>query len=117
MLEYVVIDCMEPQDCFSISVVIMIDLDIIILLLVIILVIIPSFLFYHKVVKVLYLHLFTPVVGYDKMKARMYLHILLFYIVYSSLTLIHALDEYMSLYMYPSWPECMRTCFIIEGSV
>ena len=35
ILEYVGIDCMEPQDCFSISVVIMLDLDIIILLLVI----------------------------------------------------------------------------------
>ena len=37
---------MEPQDCFSISVVIMVDLDIIILLLVIICVIIPSFVAY-----------------------------------------------------------------------
>ena len=28
MVEYIELDCMEPQDCFSISVVIMLNLDI-----------------------------------------------------------------------------------------
>ena len=40
---YVGIDCMEPQDCFSIPYVIMLDNDIIVLLLVII----PSLLTYY----------------------------------------------------------------------
>ena len=38
--------------------------------------------------------------GYGKKKARMYLHILPFISVCYWLTLIHALDEYMYVYMH-----------------
>ena len=89
---------MEPQDCFSIPYVIILDNDIIVLLLVIIPSLLTCYLSQGSVSVIL--TLFTPVVGYGKMKARMYLHILPFISMCYWLTLFHALDEYMYVYMY-----------------
>ena len=89
---------MEPQDCFSIPYVIMLDNDIIVLLLVIILSLLTYYLSQGSVSVIL--TLVYPVVGCGKMKARMYFHILPFISVCYWLTLIHAPDEYMYVYMY-----------------
>ena len=74
----------------------MLDNDIIVLLLVII----PSFLtcYLSQGSVSAILTLVYPVVGYGKMKARMYLHILPFIYMCYWLTLFHALDEYLYYY-------------------
>ena len=89
---------MEPQDCFSIPYVIMLDNDIIVLLLVINPSLLTCYLSQGSVSVIL--TLVYPFVGYGIMKARMYLHIPPFISMCYWLTLFHAMDEYMYVYMY-----------------
>ena len=93
---------MEPQDCFSIPYVIMLDNDIIVLLLVLI----PSLLTYYLSqgsVSVI-LTLVYPRCGIWQNEDQNVFGYPSFYIchylVIICLTLIHALDEYMYVYMY-----------------